>query len=188
MTPGEPGRSFAASPTERRTTMKALPLAALIAVAVPAGTAIGAPTAQRFTLTARTVDGHARPTRVRAFGPIRGAGKVTIRSSRDNRIDHMTLRLPHGKVFLVAIERAFSVKPDLARCRAVSHGHGTFRVVGGTRAYHDARGHGTYRRRSVIIGARAADGTCLGQSAPPTATTTKVRMTGDVTLRRLNTR
>jgi hypothetical protein len=168
--------------------MKPLPLAALIAVALPAGTAVGAPPAQRFTLTARTVDGHQRPTRVRAFGPIRGAGKVTIRSSPNNRVDHMTLRLAHGKVFLVAIERAFSVKPDPAGCRAISRGHGTFRVTGGTRAYHDARGHGTYRRRSVIIGARAANGTCLGQSAPPTATTTKVRMSGEVTLRRSRTR
>jgi hypothetical protein len=161
--------------------MKALAVAAALAAsAMPSAAA----PAQRFTLTARTVAGHDSPTHVRAAGPIRGAGTVAIRSSANNRVDHMTMRLAGGKVFLVAVEKAFVVRPDLMHCRAFARGHGTFRVTGGTRAYRGARGHGTYRRRSVIVGARGADGSCLGQSAPPAATRTTVRMVGSVALRR----
>jgi hypothetical protein len=76
------------------------------------------------------------------------------------------------------------VHPDVARCRAIAHGRGTFRITGGTRAYRGARGRGSYRRRSVITGARGPGGACLGQSAPAAATATRVRMTGAVTLSR----
>jgi hypothetical protein len=163
--------------------MKTLALAALFAATLPVATAGAAPR-QRFTLSARTVAGQDRPTRVRAAGPIHGAGAVDVRSSRDNRVDHMTLRLRRGDVFLVAVEKAFSVHPELARCRAIAHARGSFRITGGTRAYHGAHGRGTYRRRSVITGARGSDGACLGQAAPPAATATTVRMTGEVTLSR----
>jgi hypothetical protein len=162
--------------------MKSIALAALLAAAVPAGTAAAAAGHERLTLTNRTGAGKDGPTRVVAVGAIRGRGTVRVRSSADNRIDHMTLRLRRGSVFLVAVEKAFAVHPDPARCRATTTGHGTWRITGGTRAYRGARGRGTYRRRGVIVGARGPDGSCLGQNAAPAATRVRVRMTGRVAL------
>ena len=66
--------------------------AATVAYAAPAASS------QRFTLTAKTVEGKDSPTRVTATGPIHGVGTVQIKSSKDTRVDHMTLRLAEATV------------------------------------------------------------------------------------------
>ena len=137
---------------------------------------------QRFTLTAKTVQGKDSPTRVTATGPIRGAGGVQIKSSPDTRVDHMTLKLAKGAVFLTATEKSFAVHPNLRKCIATTVGLGIFTIDGGTNAFKGARGHGTYQRSGILIGARRANGACLGRKAPPTATSITVVMTGTAAL------
>jgi hypothetical protein len=44
------------------------------------------------------------------------------------------------------------------------------------------RGHGTYQRRGILIGARSAHGSCLGRKAAPTASSITVVMTGTAAL------
>ena len=150
--------------------------AATVAYASPAAST------QRFTLTAKTVDGKDSPTRVTAAGPIHGVGTVQIKSSKDTRVDHMTLQLADGTVRLVAIETSYAVHPNLRKCLATTVGHGIFTIEGGTNAFRGASGHGTYERSGVLIGARSANGTCLARKAQPTSTSTTVVMTGKAAL------
>jgi hypothetical protein len=152
------------------------------AAAATVASANPAASTQRFTLTTRTVHGKDSPIRVIGAGPIGGVGTVQLRSSPDNRVDHMTLHLANGTVFVVATEKSFAVHPDLRKCIATTIGHGTFTIDGGTNAFRGARGHGTYLRRGVLIGARSKKGTCLGRKAPPAGTSTTVAMTGTVAL------
>jgi hypothetical protein len=152
------------------------------AAAATVASANPAASAQRFTLTTNTVHGKDSPVRVIASGPIGGVGTVRLKSSRDNRVDHMTLQLPNGTVVLVATEKSFAVHPDPRKCIATSIGRGTFTIDGGTNAFRGARGHGTYQRRGVLIGARNRKGACLGRKAPLAGTSTTVAMTGTAAL------
>ena len=159
-------------------------IAVVTAAALPIGaaTAAGHNSHERFILSGKTTGTKSSPTKVVASGPIRGKGTVRVRSSADNRVDHMTLKLHGGTVSLVAVEKSFSVHPNLSQCNANSVGQGTFKITGGTKAFRGASGRGTYKRHSLLVGSRAPDGTCLGQNAPLAATNYKVVMTGDVTL------
>jgi hypothetical protein len=140
------------------------------------------PGAERITISGKTVGDKASPNKVRLVGPIHGTGTMGLRSSPDNRVDHMTLRLHHGSIYLVAIEKSFAVHPNPSQCNATATGQGTFTITGGTRAFRGTRGHGTYKRHAVLVGSRSPDGTCLGQNAPLAATYYKLTMTGKVTL------
>jgi hypothetical protein len=150
--------------------------AATVAYAKPAAST------QRFTLTAKTMHGKDSPTRVTAAGPIHGVGTVQIKSSKDTRIDHMTLQLASGTVSLVATEKSYEVHPNLRKCLATTVGHGIFTIDGGTKAFHGASGQGTYKRSGILIGARSASGTCLAKHAPPAASSVTVVMTGKAAL------
>jgi hypothetical protein len=159
-------------------------LSAICATAA-AGTvayANGAASTQRFTLTTKTVDGTDTPIRLVAAGPSQGLGTVQLKSSRDNRVDHMTLQLKNGTVFLVATEKSFVVHPNLRTCIAISSGQGTFTINGGTSAFHGASGHGTYVRHATLIGGRGPSGACLGRTAPLKATILTVVLTGTAAL------
>jgi hypothetical protein len=157
-------------------------MALCAAAAATVASANPAASTQRFTLTAKTVHGKDGPTRVTAAGPIRGVGSVQVKSSPDNRIDHMTLQLARGTVLVVATEKSFAVHPDLRKCIATTVGHGIFTIDGGTDAFRGARGHGTYQRRGILIGARNAQGSCLGRKAPPAASSITEVMTGTAAL------
>jgi len=109
-------------------------------------------------------------------------GRVEVRSSKDSRIDHMTLRLAKGDVFLVAVEKAYAVHSDPAKCRATALGRGTFTITGGTRSFAGARGAGTYIRNGVLYGTRTAEGACLGQKGPIAKSSVRVTMAGAVSL------
>jgi hypothetical protein len=137
---------------------------------------------QRFTLTAKTMHGKDSPTRVTAAGPINGVGIVQIKSSKDTRIDHMTLQLANGTVSLVATEKSYEVHPNLRKCLAKTVGRGVFTIDGGTKAFHGASGKGTYERSGILIGARSASGACLGRHAQPAASSVTVVMTGTAAL------
>jgi hypothetical protein len=169
--------------TAGATTLTALTIAGLTAtialVAVASGATGRNAAAERLVVTGDS----AKPSstiHVRAGGPISGRGTVTIKSS--GRVDHTTLHLPKGTVRLNAIEQSFVVHPDPTKCLAVSTGRGTFKIIGGTKAFRGVSGHGTYRRRTTIVGARSAGGACLGNSAPPSAEKTKTTMTGTASL------
>lgn len=139
---------------------------------------------QRFTLTTKTVNGKDDSLRVIAAGPIHGTGTVQLKSSQDKRVDHMTLHLPNGTVYLVAAEKSFAVHPNLRKCIATSTGQGTFTIDGGTNDFQGVHGHGTYQRHGILIGARNANGTCLGRKAPPKATSSTIVMTGTAQIAR----
>ena len=158
-------------------------LGAVACIAAVLCAAAGATTAkQQFTITTASTGNHGGPTLVAAEGPIEGQGTVLVRSSKDNRVDHMTLRLAKGQVFLVAVEKTYAVHPDPAKCLATAAGHGTFTITGGAGNYTGAHGRGTYVRHGVLYGARNAAGACLGRNAPIAKTTTTVHMTGAVSV------
>jgi len=157
-----------------------LALAACTAAAV--SSAASASTKQQFTITSTTAAGKNSPTRVLADGAINGRGTVDVKSSHDSRVDHMTLHLGKGTVFLVAVEKSYAVHPEPAKCLATALGRGTFTITGGTGNFRGAHGSGTYLRHGVLYGARNTAGACLGRSAPIAKTTARVNMTGTVSL------
>ena len=162
-------------------------LVTLAILTVPTAAPAGAATsvrrgAERLTLTGDTIGTKDSPIHLDAAGVINGVGTVTLESSADNRVDHMTLRLRQGAVRLLATEHSFAIHPNLRKCVAIATGQGSFRITGGTGAFRDARGHGTYHRRSRLIGARSPSGACLGNSAPPKAIYYKIVMTGTAAL------
>ncbi len=158
-----------------------LALAVGIAGAVCAS-ALAAAAKEQFTITSVSTGSKDGPTRVAASGPIEGRGAVVVHSSENNRVDHMTLHLAKGDVYLVAVEKTFAVHPDHAKCLATALGHGTFTITGGTRSFAGAHGSGTYIRHGVLYGARTPAGACLGRKAPIAKTTVRVIMTGAASL------
>lgn len=159
-----------------------LAFAACTAAAAVSSAAGASTMKQQFTITSTTAAGKNSPTRVLADGAIKGRGTVDVKSSHDSRIDHMTLHLGKGTVFLVAVEKSYAVHPEPAKCLATALGRGTFKVTGGTGNFRGAHGSGTYLRHGVLYGARNAAGACLGRSAPIAKTTGRVNMTGTVSL------
>ena len=165
--------------------------AALTATLAPAAVLVQAaeghpagptPAAQHFTMSSRTVHGVDKPTRVRATGPIRGAGPVKVPATA-GRVNRFTFQLARGSVIAVAREHSSASHPDLTRCIDIETGRGHFKITGGTRAFRHATGKGTYTRRTTITGARDSSGKCLGQQATPIAIKTVTRMTGQAALR-----
>lgn len=156
-------------------------LLALAVLVVGAGIATaGSLASERFTITTTGAPG--APTRVLAEGLIRGAGTVSLKSSQNTRVDHMTLRLPKGNVLLVAVEKSYSVQPEPAKCIAIGVGRGSFTIRGGTGPFAGAHGAGTYLRHGVLYGARNKSGACLGRNAPIARTSVHLTMTGNVAL------
>lgn len=144
--------------------------------------ALAATAKQQFTITSTSSGNHDGPTRVTASGAVAGRGTVDVRSSKDSRVDHMTLHLARGDIFLVAVEKTYAVRPNPAQCLADAVGRGTFQITGGTGDFASIRGLGTYLRHGVLYGSRNASGACLGQKGPITKTTLRVVMTGSVKL------
>lgn len=164
-------------------TDRLVSITAVAAVAaVVSASALAGAAKQQFTISSTSTASRSGPTHVVATGPIDGRGSVAVRSSDNSRVDHMTLRLAGGAVFLTAVEKAYSVRPDPAKCLATAVGNGRFDVTGGTGRYADAHGSGTYVRHGVLYGARNAAGVCLSRKAPIARTTTRVVMTGSVAL------
>ncbi len=96
-----------------------LSLAACAAAAAVSSAAGAAAMKQHFTITSTTAAGKNGPTRVLADGAINGRGTVDVTSSHDSRIDHMTLHLGNGTVFLVAVEKVLRRPPRA--CKVPRH-------------------------------------------------------------------
>ena len=161
--------------------------AALAAVAVTGATGPGlgaspaqAPRNQVFSIISLTVHGKERPIPVVGSGAITAAGVFTEKAiARD--LDRITLRFPKGTLVLRAREN-LSWKPDLGACLATARGGTTWKVIGGTGAYAGATGGGTYTDHGTLLGARGADGACLGKAAPPPYVIVTADFVGTVTL------
>jgi hypothetical protein len=164
-------------------------LALVLCIAGAFGVAIAtaSPAAQRFTLSEADSSigtGH-KPIllRVSASGPISGNGTGVLRTiPAGGNVDHVTVRLAKGSVYLVATDTRAVVHPDLRACKAKLVGRGTFTITGGTGAFRGASGKGTYNRTGTLIGARSASGACLGHKAMPKASYATVTMTGTATV------
>jgi hypothetical protein len=160
-------------------------LAVRTAAAIPIATASGASTrsgSELIVLTSKGQDGNDGTVAARAKGLISGLGTAHIGSSRNGRVDHVKLHLPRGTLLLTVRLKSFTFQFDPKACTATNNGRGAFTITGGTKAFHGARGHGTYRRHTAILGTRTASGTCLGQSAPPKAVSNNLKMTGTASL------
>jgi hypothetical protein len=141
----------------------------------PAAASPATPTAarQRFVLSYATIHGKDRPVRILAAGPIQGRGTIVdspIRQTKDGVILKSVITLADGKVVLRADEK-YAVAMNLRSCTAHNFATGTWTIVSGTGAYSDATGHGTFTRRTFIVGAFDRDGQCLGRSAVPASET-----------------
>lgn len=174
---------------DSKTIRRGATTTALVAVAAIAATAAiaGAPATQHFILTNSERVGSGAPSavvfHVRAAGPIAGKGSGSLRTfPAGGRVDQLTLRFATGTVAIVATDTRSVVRPDMAACKARLSGAGTYRITGGTGSFRGASGTGTYDRTGVLIGARTAAGTCLGQSAKPRASYVTVTMTGTAAL------
>lgn len=138
-----------------------------------AAPAAGAASHQRFVLSYATIHGKDRPVRILAAGPIQGRGTIVdtpIRQTRGGVILKSVITLADGKVVLRADEK-YTVAMNLRSCTAHNFATGTWTIVSGTGAYSDATGHGTFTRRTFIVGAFDKDGQCLGRSAVPASET-----------------
>jgi len=131
---------------------------------------------QRFAMTLTEIRGKDRPTRVVAAGPIQARGTMVqrvVKQGRRGEVIKAVLTLPHGKVTLRVHDRS-AMKLDLHSCTARENGKGSWRIVSATGAYRGSTGHGSFVRRTFIIGAFDDSGHCLGQSAPPASVTASV--------------
>jgi hypothetical protein len=148
-----------------------------------AATRAKAPT-ERITLFSASPRGGELPIAVEASGPIHGIGTETQTETPTpgGQINHATLHLPDGTVRLIAPER-FAWQPDLRACAAKAHGGGTFKITGGTGAYRNATGRGTFTDKGVLVGARDHKGNCLGRKAQPAVIYLDVVLTGNATVK-----
>ena len=164
-----------------RPIFRALALA-LAASAVSGGVAAAhCGTQQRFTLRFLSLDGHEKPARVTATGPIRDHG-IEVQRERPGGVYLVTLYLRRGTVALRATDTSHTRRWDPTSCRGTGAGHGTFTVSGGTGDYRGVHGHGTYTDQIAVVGARDAAGRCLGPESgvEPRRRADTVRMVGTV--------
>jgi hypothetical protein len=168
----------------RRAATLALAAAALVFATAAAGAGAAAkPQAQRFTLYTANLRGKDVPVVVEAAGPISGIGTET-QSEKDTsagQVNYVKLHFAGGTIRLVAPER-FAWKPNLRTCSATAAGGGTWKLTGGTGAYSGVVGRGTFTSHGVLLGARSANGACLGEKAPPTANYVSVTLTGTISI------
>jgi hypothetical protein len=137
--------------------------------------------AQRFVLYTANVKGADAPVVVQAAGVVNGVGSETQtdKQARGGEVNYVTLHLKGGTLRLVAPER-FAWNPNLASCSATAAGGGTWKIVAGTGSYRTTTGHGTFTSRGVLLGARDAHGSCLGEKAQPIVNYVTVVLTGTV--------
>jgi hypothetical protein len=156
---------------------------AILAALILTGSAAAHGThAQRFTLYTANTHGSDLPVAVRATGTIDAVGTETQTDTAmpGGQVNRVTLHFPKGTIRLVAPER-FAWKPDYPSCSAIATGGGTFTITGGTGAYRNATGKGTFTSHGVALGAHSKDGACLAK-AQPAANYVVVTMIGTVSM------
>ena len=144
-----------------------LMLASLAAAgAMYAGTSDAATGARplTFTMSSVTVHGKELPIKIYSSGAITAEG--TWHETTHNDVDRVRIVFPKGTLYVVAREN-LSWRPNFAACMGKARGGTTWKITGGTGAYRGASGGGTYTDGGTLLGARSADGTCLGQNATP---------------------
>jgi len=156
--------------------------AVLVAAVVAASAAAASSSNEHFTLSDTTAAGVQARYQLTAAGPIRGSGTATDDSPNGNsRVDHIPFHLATGNVDLVGTEKSFVVHKNAAKCSGTNTGQGIWTITGGTGSYRTARGTGTYRRYTTILGARSSSGACM-LNAPPKSVHDQQTLTGTVAL------
>lgn len=165
-----------------RSATPLLAAAALVGAVMPLGAAHAsttpAPSAEHFVMTFQTFDGTDQPTHVSATGPLRGAGIETQSDvdTPDGEYVVFTWHLQAGDVYLEASED-YSMTFDVRACTAKASGSGSWRITGGTGAYADATGSGTFTDHGSFTGARD-NGDCEGPDSNTPPKTSVFTLTG----------
>jgi hypothetical protein len=138
--------------------------ACALALAAAASAASGGAKAVRFTLYSANVRGKDTPLLVRGRGAIAAVGTAVAKDESKSTTVPLTFTFPNGKLYVQSVD-PFRWVPDLATCTATVTSHGTWTVTGGTGAYANARGRGTFVESGAGIGVRDAKGRCRQQFA-----------------------
>jgi hypothetical protein len=170
--------------TRRHTYTAMLALAAsAVLVSSAAGTSQTRPRPQRFTFRGATIHGVDTPIRVVATGPINGTGIAYDKDNPGGRTGTLTMRFQRGSVFITNESHSLVAHPNYQLCTVKIVERGTYKIIGGTRHFRRATGHGTYVDHRKLIGGRSASGQCAGRNAPLSAVYDVVTMTGPAALR-----
>jgi hypothetical protein len=170
-----------------RPASSVLVVATVLGALAPVASAQAAPPtprAEKFVMTFHTFEGVDQPTRIRAVGPVPGAGTETQSDldTPDGEVVAFTWHLPGGDVQLEAVED-YSITFDLQACTAKGSGTGTWTITGGTGDYAGAAGSGTFTDQGSFTGARD-HGVCEGpeSNTPPRTSVFTLTGTGTATL------
>lgn len=147
--------------------------AAALWLAVPAGASSSAVTGtEKFQIM--TTSATSSTASVIASGVFTAGGV----DQQGNKVD--TFVFSNGS-FKVAHKGPSTAHINPKTCLVTIVGHGTFKLSGGTGAYANISGAGTYKLNILAVAAKNAAGKC-SQKAPPTAFQQIVRASGKVSL------
>jgi hypothetical protein len=107
------------------------------------------------------------PQALIANGPIHAAGKDVVLS---NTLDRFVF--PKGNVRVRHTPQSSHDSFDPVTCLGSFTETGVYKLVGGTGAYDDVSGHGTYTVRALFVG--------CSQTKPPTVFTLQIRAEGPI--------
>jgi hypothetical protein len=110
-----------------------------------------------------------------AYGVFTGSGTAQLGSARVG-----TLVFPGGAISLSHHPGKGTTHLDPQTCLTIISQPGTYKIVGGTGAYAQITGHGTYQLSFLFIGARTG-GKC-STTKPPAAQQELLRLSGPVHL------
>jgi hypothetical protein len=135
-------------------TVAAAGVAGIVGVQVANASGGSASGRERMVLIQTSADG---PQTLYAVGPITGVATDTqVSDTRD------VFQFPNGTITVDHVARRNHDRFDPKTCQAHLDEAGTYKFVGGTGAYQNVRGHGTYTVRGE------AAGSC-DENTPPTS-------------------
>ena len=141
-------------------------------LAVPAGASSAVTGTEKFQIM--TTSATSGTASVIASGVFTAGGV----DQQGNKVD--TFVFSNGS-FKVAHKGPSTAHINPKTCLVTIVGHGTFKLSGGTGAYANISGAGTYKLNILAVAAKNAAGKC-SQKAPPTAFQQIVRASGKVSL------
>lgn len=140
---------------------------------------------QRIIMVYSSYNGVEARTLVFATGVVNVKGYETQVDS-DNApgaVGHAIFHFGGGNLIATYTVKNFKLHLNLSSCSAAPTSQGKMTITGGTGAYLGAKGSLIFTTTGYFIGARAADGACLEDKAPPKSDAMLINAVGKITLK-----